>query len=131
MYDPLILKVATRFQRLADQPPGQRQRAKELTQPINKPRGIDRGIVKDFAETKKGDGEDIMSAYKRDIQPKDVFSPTPDHTCVQNLVETGRGLEKAINKQIPKDKGYDDVRNLSQYLIWSEGGAEGKPVGKK
>ena len=128
--DPLALRVAARFQRLADQPPGQRQRARRLTQPINKPKGIDRGIVKDFGET-VAEGKDITEPDRRDIQPKDVFTPSPNHTGVLNLAETGKGLERVIERQIPKDKGYDTVRNLSQYLIRTEGGGEGGPEGKK
>ncbi len=128
--DPLALRVAARFQRLADQAAGQRQRARNLAQPLNKPKGIDREIVRDFAQTKT-EGEETVEPDRRDIQPKDVFSPTPNHTGVLNLAETGKDLDRVIRKQVPKDKGSDTVRNLSQYLIRTEGGGEGEPEGRK
>lgn len=128
--DPLALRVAARFQRQADQAPGARSRARKLTQPINKPKGIDREIVKDNG-TLMGGHSDTVDADRRDITPKDVFTPTPNNTAVLNLAQTGHGLEKAIEKQVPKDKGYDNVKNLSQYLIRSEGGSGDGPQGKK
>jgi hypothetical protein len=128
--DLLALRVAARFRRLANQPPGAKQRARRLTQPINKPKGIDRNIVKDNG-TLMGGHSDVIEADRRDITPKDVFTPTPNNTAVLNLAETGHGLEKAIEKQIPKDKGYDNVNNLSQYLLYTEGGSGDGPQGKK
>lgn len=116
---------------LADQAPGARQKAWKNTTPINKPRGIDRNIVKDFGASKE-EGEDVAKADRRDIRPEDVFTPTPDQTGVLSLAQTGKDLSKAIDKQVPKDKGYDVVRNLSQYLIRTEGnGAAGTEEGKK
>ena len=128
--DLVALRVAARFQRVADQAPGARQRARVLTQPINKPRGIDRAIVKDNGNL-MGGHSDTIDPDRRDITPKDVFTPTPNNTAVLNLAQTGHGLEKALEKQVPKDKGYDTVKNLSQYLIWTDGGGEGGPQGKK
>jgi hypothetical protein len=114
---------------LANQLPGARQKARNNTNPINRPRGIDRDVTKGQGATL--DLEDSISPQTRDIQPKDVFSPTPDHNSVRNLVETGKDLSKAIKRQIPKDKGFDVVRNLSQYLIRTEGtGEDGTEEGK-
>lgn len=127
--DRLALRVAARYQRLADQAPGARSRARQNTTPINKPKGIDRGIQKDNA-TPMGGNSETIEPNRRDITPKDVFTPTPDNTGVLNLAQTGHGLEKAIEKQIPKDKGYDNVKNLSQYLIRTEGGSGDGPQGK-
>jgi hypothetical protein len=118
MTDTLIaLKVAARFQRVADQPPGARQHAKKLTKPVNAPRGISREIVRENGETMLEDAE----MNRRDIQPKDVFNLTPNHAGVLNLVETGNDMQKAIDRSVPKDRGYDTVYNLSQYLIRTEG----------
>jgi hypothetical protein len=50
---------------------------------------------------------------------------------VRNFAETGKDLQKALDRQIPKDKGYDTVRNLSQYLIRTQGGGGTKPEGKE
>jgi hypothetical protein len=36
---------------------------------------------------------------------------------VLNLAETGKDLSRALDRQVPKDKGYDEVSNLSQYLL--------------
>jgi len=130
--NPIVLRVAARFQRQADQPPGAKQRARKLTQPINKPKGIDRHIVKDHGGLMGGvPEEERIDADRRDITPKDVFTPTPDHTGVLNLAETGKDLQHALDKQVPKDKGYDNVRQLSQYLIRTEGGSGDGPQGKK
>lgn len=128
--DPIVLRVAARFQRWADQAAGQRQRARTLTTPINKPHGIDREIVQTNGDTVPV-GADTVEPDRRDIQPKDVFTPTPNNTAVRNFAETGRDLEKALEKQVPKDKGYDNVRNLSQYLIRTEGGSGDGPQGKR
>lgn len=114
----IALRVAARFQRrLADQPAGARQHAQSLTKPINAPKGISKGIVRENGSTMLNEGE----GNRRDIQPKDVFNLTPNNGGVLNLAETGKGLEKAIEHGVPKDKGYDTVYNLSQYLISTEG----------
>lgn len=123
-----VTAIAQRYVQ-ANQPPGARQKARENTRPINLPRGIDRDVAKSQGATTLL--EDSVKPQSRDILPKDVFSPTPDHNSVRNLVETGKDLSKPINKQIPRDKGYDVVRNLSQYLIRTEGtGEEGTEEGK-
>jgi hypothetical protein len=122
--------VARYLQRLADQPAGARQEARKNTQPINKPKGIERSIQKENGESKTK-GEDIMKSDKRDIQPKDVFPSLPKNTAVRNFAETGKDLSKALDRQVPKDKGYETVYNLSQYLIRTDGGGEGGPKGKK
>ena len=126
----IALRVAARFRRLADQMPGAKQRARELTRPINKPKGIDRDVANGNAALMGGNSEEV-DPDRRDIQPKDVFTPTPDNMGVLNLAQTGHGLEKAIEKQIPKDKGYDNVRNLSQYLLRTDCGSGEGPEGKK
>ena len=97
---------------------------------INKPKGIDPDIV---AEHARGvdHREDQLKPDRRDIRPEDVFAGTPDQMGVRNFAETGRDLQKALDKQIPKDKGFDTVYNLSQYLIRTDGGGDTKPVGKK
>jgi len=124
--------VAARFQqRVAEQPPGARQRARKNTTPVNKPKGITKDIVRENAEPMEPGHDDTVEAHRRDITPKDVFNLTPNNAGVLNVAETGKGLEKAIDKQIPKDKGFDTVKNLSQYLIRTEGGGGTKPVGKK
>lgn len=128
--DSLALRVAARFQRLADQPSGARTRVRQLAQPINKPKGIDREIVKENG-TLMGGNPDTVDSDRKDITPKDVFTATPKNTAVLNFVETGKGLENALEKQIPKDKGYDNVKNLSQYLIRTEGGSGDGPQGKQ
>jgi hypothetical protein len=125
--DALILRVAARFLH-ADQPPGQRKKDKDLVKPVNRPKGIDRAIVKEHGKA-MGDGhDDMVSPNRRDIRPEDVFVPKPNQTSVRNLAETGKDLAKVIEKQIPKDKGYATVKNLSQYLIETGGGGGTKPV---
>ena len=117
MNSALALKVAALFwRRQSAQPPGARQDARQRTQPINKPRGIDRQIARENGESRT-EGEDVTKPHHRDIQPKDVFSPTPDVMGVLNLAETGKDLSRALDRQVPKDKGYDEVSNLSQYLL--------------
>lgn len=124
----LALRVAARFQRRqADQPAGARQHAKHLTKPINTPRGIAPKIVKDNGDLMM----DGLRPNRRDIQPKDVFNLTPNLAGVLNLVETGKDLQKAIDSKVPRDKGYDTVYNLSQFLIRTEGGGDSDPAGKK
>jgi hypothetical protein len=112
----LALRVAALFCKQADQPPGARQDARQRTRPVNKPRGISPQLVKDNGES-RAEGEDVTKPHHRDIQPKDVFSPTPNNLGVLNLAETGKDLSRALDRQVPKDKGYDEVSNLSQYLL--------------
>jgi hypothetical protein len=122
----LAIRVAARF--LANQAPGARQEATKLTHPINKPKGIDKDIVKEHGRS-VDHRTDVVPSTKHDIRPEDVFAGTPAQMGVRNLAETGHGLEKALDKQVPKDKGYDSVSNLSQYLIRTEGGGGAKPAG--
>lgn len=117
MINPLTIRVAARFQRQA-------------LHLINKPRGIDRSITKNYGES-KSEGEDITKPAPTDVQPKDLFDPDPGSVGVLNLVETGRDLSRALDKQVPKDRGYETVNNLSQYLIRTEGGGEGGPEEKR
>jgi hypothetical protein len=125
--DVLILRVAARFLH-ADQPAGQRKKDKDLVKPVNRPKGIDRAIIKEHGKAMDDGHEDTVSPNRRDIRPEDVFVPKPNQTSVRNLAETGKDLAKVIEKQIPKDKGYATVRNLSQYLIETGGGGGTEPV---
>lgn len=126
--DNIILRVAARYQR-ANQPSGARQEAKKLTHPINKPRGIDPDIVSEHGRSVENHFEETVKPERKDIRPEDVFAGTPAQMGVRNFAETGKDLQRAIDNQVPKDKGYDTVRNLSQYLIYTEGGGGTKPVG--
>lgn len=126
--DNIILRVAARYQR-ANQPSGARQEAKKLTHPINKPRGIDPDIVSEHSRSVENHFEETVKPERKDIRPEDVFAGTPAQMGVRNFAETGKDLQRAIDNQVPKDKGYDTVRNLSQYLIYTEGGGGTKPVG--
>lgn len=127
----MTLRVAARFQRLADQAPGARSEARKLTQPINPPHGVGRTIVKENGMVLDDGNDETVSPNKRDITPKDVFTPTPDSTGVRQFAETGKDLSRALSKQVPKDKGHDAVSNLSQYLIETEGGGGAAPAGRK
>lgn len=128
-----VKRVVTAYliRRMADQLPGARQKAKKNTTPINKPKGIDKDIIKENGNSKTK-GEDVVKPESKDITPKDVFNPSPNNTAVLSLAQSGKDLSKALSKQVPKDKGYDVVKNLSQYLIRTEGnGEEGTKEGKK
>jgi hypothetical protein len=117
----LAARVASRFiQRMADQPPGQRKHVQELVKPINQPRVKQPDITRD-------EGVKVTEPDKRDILPQDIFDPT--NGDVLNLALTGEDLTE-VNDEIPDDKGYGTVKNLSQYLIRTEGGGEGGPEGK-
>lgn len=126
----LALRVAARHHK-ADQAPGQRNRDKALTNPINKPKGIDKGLVKENARTEEDHLEETVTPDRRDIRPKDVFAPNPGNMNVLNLAQTGKDQSRALESQVPKDKGWDTVKNLSQYLIRTEGGGGTPPVGKR
>lgn len=126
--DSLTLKVAARYQR-ANQPPGQRSHEKSLVKPINPPKGIDRSVAKDNGKASDELNDEQIEPHRRDIRPEDVFVPRPRNMSVRNLAETGKDMERAIQKQIPKDKGYDTVKNLSQYLVRTDGGGGTPPVG--
>lgn len=124
----LTLRVAARFIQ-ADQPPGMRREVKDLVKPINRPKGIDRGIAKEHGQPMAEGNDDSVDPNRRDLRPQDVFIPKPNQVSVRNLAETGKDLSKAIQNQIPNDKGYDAVRNLSQYLIETDGGGSAESAG--
>lgn len=128
-YPAIVRRVVARWLQ-ADQASGARGKTKKLTQPINPPRGIAPKVRKQQGEQPDEGHEEVTKENRRDIKPKDVFSPTPNHNSVVNLVETGNDLSKPLNKQVPKDKGYDAASNLSQYLIRTEGGGGAKPAGE-
>jgi len=126
-FDTLALRVAARFMQ-AEQQPGQRKNVHEMVSPVNKPRGIDRGIVRDHGQLMEEGIDETVSPNRRDIRPEDAFAGTPNQMSVLNLAETGRDLSKVLRTQIKKDKGYNVVRNLSQYLIRTDGGGGADPV---
>lgn len=126
----IALRVAARFQKEANQPSGARSDAKKMTHPINKPKGIKKDIVDEHARG-VNHRKDTTPPARGDIRPEDVFAGTPDQMSVRNFAETGKDLEDTIREQIPRDKGYATVRNLSQYLIRTEGGGGTPPVGKR
>ena len=128
----LSRRVLARYlARIADAAPGQRRNDNKLTQPINKPKGIDREIVRDNGRTEDEHIEETATPDRKDVQPKDVFAPTPKHMNVLNFAETGKDQDQVLRNQVPKDKGWDTVKNLSQYLIHTEGGGGTPSVGKK
>lgn len=127
MMSRIAQRVLRRWlQKLADQNPKHRSRARSLTQPINKPKSIPRRVQKEMGE--RMPTSDNTKPDRKDIQPKDVFTPTTKDMGVLNLVETGKDFSE---KQVRQDKGFDTANNLSQYLIRTEGGGEGGPEGKK
>lgn len=125
----LILRVAALYQRYADQAKGKRKDVKDMTKPVNAPKGINRTIVKEHGETDMAYSDDTVKPEKKDIQPKDVFTPKPSQVSVRNLAETGKDLDHVLRNDIKRDKGYATVKNLSQYLIETGGGGGTKPVG--
>lgn len=125
--DVLILRVAARFIE-ADQPPGMRKEVKNMVKPVNRPKGIDRAIVKEHGKPMEDGHDETVSPNRRDLRPEDVFIPKATQVGVLNLAQTGRDLKKVIEKQVPKDKGYATVKNLSQFLIETGGGGGTPPV---
>lgn len=113
---------------LSKQAPGARQNAVELTHPINKPKGIAKDIVREHGKG-VNHRQDTLKPVPGDIRAEDVFAGTPNQMGVLNFAQTNKDLQKSIDKQIPKDKGYDTVSQLSQYLISTEGGGGTPPVG--
>lgn len=125
----LTSRVVTRFL-LADQQSGQRKHVRDMARPINKPRGVDRKVIKDDGKS-KSEGDDVTKPDKKDVTPRDVFyPPLPNNVSVREFAETGKDLSESVDRQIKKDKGFETVNNLSQYLIETEGGGEGGPEGK-
>lgn len=130
------VRVAARFKQAA-QGPGARKDVQELVKPINKPKGMSRSTVRDYVKT-YGNRTEATAPDVGDIRPEDVFQPKPKNMNVLDLAIKGwpgvsedyQGMEKAIRKQIPKDKGYATVKNLSQYLVETDGGGGTKAVGK-
>lgn len=109
-----------------------RSDAKKNTHPINPARGMRKDVVDGHATPMESPrGEDYTKPAKNDIRPEDVFAGTPNQVAVLNLAETGKDMQNAIRNQIPKDRGYDTVKNLSQYLIETKGGGGTPPVGKR
>jgi hypothetical protein len=127
LVDTLTLRVAARYLR-ADQLPGMRKRVEDLILPINKPRGILRQIVNDHGQRMDHGIDGLVKPNRKDIRPEDAFAGTPNQMGVLNLAETGKDLSKVLRTQIQHDKGYDAVRNLSQYLISTQGGGSADPV---
>ena len=133
----MALRVVARFQREAAGAPGGRKDTRELMKSVNRLKGITKSTVKDSVVTDKNRSESTKP-HRNDLRPQDVFQLSPDNMGVRSLVDEGwpgvsddyQGMEKAIRKQIPKDKGYDTVKNLSQFLIETGGGGGTKPVGK-
>jgi hypothetical protein len=122
----ITARVVARYL-LAGQQPGQRQRIREMARPINKPEGVDLSVIEDEGRS-KSEGDDTTKPDKNDITPRDLFyPPLPKNTGVRNFAETGKDLSDTTG--IEKDKGYETVDSLSQYLIRTEGGGEGGPEG--
>lgn len=130
MMDRLAYIVAQRWllRQAAD---NLRKNVRKLTHPINKPKGIDKDIVDAHGEGVADPHDMRVKPNKTDIRPDDVFAGTPNQMNVLNLWETGKDQQKVLDSQVPKDKGYDVVKNLSQYLIRTDGGGSGDPAGKK
>jgi len=135
-FSRVAMRVAARFKK-ADQGPGARKNVKDLVGPINKAKGMSKTTLKDYVTTDLR-RTDTIDPDRRDLRPQDVFQPKPNNMNVLDLVNKGwpgvsddyQDMETAIRKQIPKDKGYATVKNLSQYLVETDGGGGTKPVGK-
>jgi hypothetical protein len=124
----LARRVAVRYvERQADQTPDARREVRKLTQPINKPVNVTRTIQRQ--EGKEEPPPEAPKPHRRDIKPKDVFTPTPNQVGVRNFVETGR--ETGDQGKIEKGTGFATVKNLSQYLIKTQGGGDTPPQGRK
>lgn len=128
--------MARRFER-AGRKNNPRRDAEKLVKPINRPKGMSRSTVKDYLTT-YDERDEAMDPAKRDLRPKDVFQPKPRNMNVMDYATRGwpgtsddySDMERAIRKEIPKDKGYATVSNLSQYLVETEGGGGTRAVGK-
>jgi hypothetical protein len=130
----ISIRVAARF---AAQAPGARKETRDKVFPINSQKGISKDVIKGNAVT-ESKREDQVDINRKDIQPADVFNANANNVVMLNFTQKGwpgvaddyQDMEKAIRKQIPKDKGYDTVKNLSQYLIETRGGGGTKPAGR-
>ena len=116
------MKVLAAILRVASENP--RVKVRELVAPANRLKGIDRKTVSDYAETEV----DQPKQKRQDIRPQDVFFPKPAQASVLKPAQTGKDMSRAIEHQIPKDKGFDGVNHLSQYLVETKGGGSGTPV---
>lgn len=126
-----IQRVVLAYRRQLRQASSPRMQVRQNALPINRPKGMDRDVVKENG-TLKTQGADIVKPKSTDIQPKDVFPATPNHVGVYSLAESGKDRSKAVDRQVEKDKGHDVVNNLSQYLISTKGnGVEGTEEGTK
>lgn len=138
-YEPIVIRVAARFQRWADQPPGARQDAAKAVKPINRPKGIGRETVKEYVRTEDDYNDETVNPTRNDIQPKDVFQPKPKNMNVLDYVNKGwpgtsgdyEDMQHAIKKEIPNDRGHETVYNLSQYLVRTQGGGGTPSLGTK
>jgi hypothetical protein len=138
-YDPIVVRVAARFQKQADQPPGARQDAAKALKPINRPKGISHETIKNYVRTEDDYNRETIDPKRTDIQPKDVFQPKPRNLNVLDYIKKGwpgtsadyTDMQHAIKHEIPHDKGHATVRNLSQYLVRTEGGGDTPALGTK
>jgi hypothetical protein len=139
VYESIVVRVAARFQKWADQPPKARQDAKKAIRPINKPKGMGRETVKEYVRTEDDYNNETVDPKRTDIRPEDVFVPKPKNMNVLDYVNKGwpgtagdyEDMGHAIDTQIPKDRGHETVYNLSQYLIRTEGGGGTPALGTK
>lgn len=129
LYTGLAQVVRARYIAAASKP-AIRQDAVHDTNPINKPHGIDPAIVRENGRTEYH-REDTVKPAKKDITPEDVFAGTPNQMGVLNFAETGKDLSEVLRTKVPKDRGYDAVSQLSQYLIETGGGGGAKAVPKR
>jgi hypothetical protein len=135
---PLGVRVAARFQRAA-QPPDAKDEAYRNTKPINPPRGISPGTVREHVRTETDTHDEQVDSHPRDITPEDVFTAKPRNMNVLDYVRKGwpgnsstyQDMEHATRVQVREDKGYDAVSNLSQYLVRTDGGGGADAAGVK
>jgi len=113
--------------KLADQASGQRKYVRDLSAPINPPKSIPKRLQREMGDA-VAVGDETTRPDRRDIQPSDVFQSTTDNMGVLNLAETGKDFNE---DPVERNKGYETVNNLSQYLIRTDGGGEGGPEGKQ
>lgn len=126
----LHARVAARYvERQADQIPGQRRETQKNVTPINKPLNVPPQIKREQAQ--EHPPEDGIKPERKDIRPKDVFNVTPNDVGVRNFAETGRDNQTGkVDRRIKDDAGFATVKNLSQYLIRTEGGGGTPPQGR-